>query len=145
MGPLFGYGSFVTTSVTTVAANAAMAGWTSTNSGGATPVATVGGTGNIQITLPVAGDYFVQFHTTKRSNNNAAVLQVYTGANCTGTAQSILGESATSGVGVTASGIIRTTSANTTLQVCQKGTQSITAAPTTAGALTGMLTVMRVN
>jgi hypothetical protein len=128
-----------------VAANAAVAGWASTNSGGATPIATVGGTGNIQITLPVAGDYFVQFQTTKRANNNAAILQVYTGADCSSTAQSILGEAASSALSVTGSGIVRTAAANTTLQICQKGTQSITAAPAVAGSVTGMLTVMRVN
>lgn len=122
-----------------------MNNWTSTVSGGATPIVTVGGTGNAQITLPVAGDYFVQFHMTRRSNNNAAVLQVFTGANCSASAQNILGEAATASAGVTASGIIRTSVANTAFQVCQKGTQTITPAPTNAGTVTGLLTVMRVN
>ena len=135
----------MTTSTTTIAQNSAMNSWSATVSGGATPILTVGGSNNSQVTLPVAGDYFVQFHMTKRSNNSGAVLQVFTGANCLGTAHIILGEASTSGAAVSASGIIRTISSNTALQICQKGNQSITPSPAIAGSATGSLTVMRLN
>jgi hypothetical protein len=144
-GMLLGYGSFTTSSTVGIGQNAAMRNWTAGISGGATPISTVGGTNNTQITLPVVGDYFVQFSMNKRTNGNAAALQVYTGANCTATAQNILSDTNTGTVVATSAGIIRTTAANTLVQVCQKANQTITPSPWTGGAITGLVTIMRLN
>jgi hypothetical protein len=139
---VLGYGSFQTTSTIGIAQNAAMRDWTAGVSGGATPISTVGGTNNTQITLPVAGDYLVQFQMNRKTNNNTATLQVYTGAGCTSTQENVVGTTSTSGAITSAAGIIRTTVANTTLQICQKFNATITPS---SGATTGLLTVMRLN
>jgi hypothetical protein len=114
-------------------------------SGGATPIVAVGPPNDSQITLPVAGDYFIQFQMNRRTNNNQAALRVYTGANCTATAENIVGDVAVQSAPVAAQGIIRTTAANTTIQICQKANQTITPQAWTGGGITGMLTVMRLN
>lgn len=143
-GMVLGYGSFYTTSTAVVGLNAAMRNWTPGVAGGSTPISTVGGLNNTQITLPVAGDYTIQFQMNKRGNTNAAALQIYTGASCTATAENILGDVASNNI-VSAAGIIRTVTANTTLQVCQKANANLTPSPFVAGAITGLLSVMRVN
>jgi hypothetical protein len=81
----------------------------------------------------------------RRTNNNVTALQVFTGVGCTSTAQSILSDSNASGAIASASGMVRTVADNTTLQICQKANTTITPSPWTGGAITGLLTVMRLN
>jgi hypothetical protein len=144
-GTVLGYGSFITTSTSTLSLNSAMRSWTSTVSGGTTPISTVGGSNNTQITLPVAGDYHVGFQMNRRQSTNQVALQVVTGSGCTGTVQLILSDDRSQNAPAGASGIIRTTAANTLLQICQKSSSSIQPKPWVTGAITGMLTVTRLN